>query len=123
MNDFINYDADLGLHVATPVYLWGYNEYDNESRPFKQARRRIDVHMNHNSAQSGVVKASFFAQLSQTTQAFTNGGCSPQQLAIAEEILYVHTTPVRGKSITPNEETIRAHTAEFGYLVLLKNEI
>jgi len=26
-------------------------------------------------------------------------------------------------SITPNEEAIRAHTAEFGYFVLLSNEI
>ncbi|MFM8453825.1 MAG: hypothetical protein ACKOAD_02405 [Gammaproteobacteria bacterium] len=69
------------------------------------------------------MKSNLITQLSQSTQARTNGGCSPQKQAMAEEFLYVHTTPVRGMSITPNEEAIRAHTAEFGYFVLLSNEI
>lgn len=85
--DFINFDADLGYYVATAVDILAYNEYDNVGRPFKQARRRIDVHMYHNSAHLEVDKSSFFAQLSQTTQAFTNVGCQSQQQAIAEEIL------------------------------------
>jgi len=123
LTDFSSYDADLGLHVATAPDMWPYKEYDNEGRPIEQGRRRIYVHMYHNSAQAEADKTSFFAQLSQTTQALINGGCSPQQQAMAEEFLYVHTTPVRGMSITPNEEAIRAHTAEFGYFVLLSNEI
>ena len=123
LTDFSSYDAELGLHVATASYMWPYKEYDSQGRPTDEGHRRIYVHMYHNSAQAEADKTSFFAQLSQTTQALINGGCSPQQQAMADEFLNVHTTPVRGMSITPNEEAIRAHTAEFGYFVLLSNEI
>jgi hypothetical protein len=79
--------------------------------------------MYYNSAQAEADKAGFFSQLSKVSQAVMEGGCSEQQQAMADTYLHVHTTPARGTKVSYNEAAIREHTAQFGYFVLLSNDI
>lgn len=123
LTDFTSYDAEVGLHYTSVMDNWDYKEYDNEGSVVGQGQRRIYVHMYYNSAQAEADKAGFFSQLSKVSQAVLEGGCSEQQQAMADAYLHVHTTPVRGTKITYNEEAIREHTGQFGYFVLLSNDI
>jgi hypothetical protein len=123
LTDFTSYDADLGLHYHTITDNWNYTEYDNEGGVVGQGKRRVYVHMYYNSAQAEVDKSAFFSQLTKVSQAVLEGGCSEGQQVMADTYLHVHTTPARGTKVTYNEDAIREHTGEFGYFVLLSNDI
>jgi transposase len=123
LTDFTSYDVELGLHYHSVTSHWPYKDYDHEGRVVSHGQRRIYVHMYYNSAKAEADKTAFFTQLANARQAVLQGGGSEQQQALVDTYLHVHTTPVRGTKITINDEAIRQHTAEFGYFVLLSNDI
>ena len=123
VTDFTCYDPDLELHYKTVTARWPYQEYDNQGSVVASGERRIYVHIYYNGEQAESEKASFFRQLSQVKQALLEGGCSEQQQAMADRFFEVSSTPVRGTKIQYNEDAIREHTRDFGYFVLLSNQM
>ena len=123
VTDFTCYDPELGLHYLSLTDKWPYQEYDNEGNVVAGSERRIYVHIYYNGGQAESEKAAFFRQLSQVKAALLEGGCSEQQQVMAEKFFEVSTTPVRGTRIEYREQAIREHTRNFGYFVLLSNQI
>ncbi|MDQ0289838.1 transposase [Oligosphaera ethanolica] len=52
-----------------------------------------------------------------------SGKATDAQLKRAQRLLTIKTTPVKGTRVEYNDEAIKQHTNDFGYFVLLSNDV
>jgi len=99
-------------------YLWRLPSGREE-----RGKRRMYVHVYYNEQRAAAERADFNRELSQLKGALESGQATDTQLRRAKLFLTVKKTPVRGTRIEYLEETIREHTRDFGFFVLIANEL
>ena len=102
---------------------WSYEEYDSEGNVILKAQRRIYVHIYYNEKRAEDEKATFIKLLASAEQNLLAGACSEEQKTLCDRYLIRKTTPIRGMKIEYNEQAIRNHVKNFGYFIILSNEI
>lgn len=123
IKDFTNYDAEQDIYRVGSMENWPYEEYDSDGNVILKAERRIYVHIYYNGKRSEDEKATFIKLLASTEQNLLAGTCSEEQKTFCDKYLTRKTTPIRGMKIEYNEQAIRDHVKNFGYFILLSNEI
>lgn len=123
IKDFTNYDAQQDVYCVGSMEKWPYEEYDSDGKVILKAERRIYVHIYYNGQRAEDEKRTFVKSLADAEQNLVAGTCSEEQKAFCDKYFIRKTTPVRGMKIEYNEQAIRDHIKNFGYFVLLSNEI
>jgi transposase len=102
---------------------WPYVERDKAGNIVFEGKRRIYVHIYYNGGRSEDEKTKFIKALAMAEQALRNGSCTDAQQRLCDKYFIVKTTPVRGLSIKYKDDHIQKHIGNFGYFILLSNEI
>ncbi len=123
IKDFTNYDSDQEVYRVGSMEKWIYAEYDAKGNVVSKAERRIYVHIYYNGQRAEDEKATFLKSLADAASNQNEGACSDGQKALCDKFLIRKSTPVRGVKIEYNEEAIRTHVKNFGFFMLLSNEI
>ncbi len=123
IKDFTNYDAEHDVYCATSMEKWQYEEYDTIGKVISKGERRIYVHIYYNGQRAEDEKATFIKSLADAQQKLIDGNYSEELKKFCDKYFVHKKTPVRGVKLEYNEEAIRDHVKNFGYFVLLANEV
>ncbi len=123
IKDFKNYSIDQDIYCLSQMGKWPYQERNRKGLVVSTGQRRIYIHIYYNAQRAEAEKATFIKALATAEQALHDGTASDNQKIYCKQYLITKETPVRGVKIEYNEQAIREHTADFGYFVLLSNEI
>lgn len=123
IKDFTNYDVEQDIYRVGSTEKWSYEEYDAEGNGTLKAERRIYAHIYYNGQRAEDEKTALIKSLSDAEVALMAGSCSESQKKLCDKYFIIKSTPVRGMKIQYNEDAIREHVKNFGYFMLLSNEI
>lgn len=123
IKDFTNYSVDHDVYCVSSMEKWPYEEVNSEGRVVVSEDRRIYVHMYYNGRRAEDEKANFTKALAIAESSLQEDTATGEQKALCHKYFTLKETPIRGLKIAYNEKAIQNHVRNFGYFVLLSNEI
>lgn len=123
IKDFTNYSVDQDVYCVNSMEKWKYEERDILGNVVFSADKRIYVHIYYNGQRAEDEKANFIKSLATVESTMQDGTASDEQKALCKKYFTTKETPVRGLKVEYNEQAILNHVRNFGYFVLLSNEI
>ena len=103
---------------------WPYVQTDRHENVTLEEKRRIYVHIYYNGQRAEEEKMRFNKALAKTEAAIRGGDeLTGAQVSLREKYFMVKETPKRGVQIQYNNDAIQKRIGQFGYFVLLSNDI
>ena len=124
MHNFANYDAEHEVYHCGSTEEWPYVQTDRHGNVAFEEKRRIYVHIYYNGQRGEEEKMRFNKSLSMAEAAIRGGvELTQAQVSLREKYFMVKETPKRGIQIQYIDDAIQKRMGEFGYFVLLSNDI
>jgi transposase len=124
MHNFANYDAEHEVYHCGSTEEWPYVQTDRHGNVALQEKRRIYVHIYYNGQRGEEEKTQFNKSLSMAETAIRGGvELTQAQALLREKYFMVKETPKRGIQIQYIDDAIQKRMSQFGYFVLLSNDI
>jgi len=118
-----NYHQKHDLYAVTAKIDWDYFR----ERPYKgdilKEKRRMYLHIYFNSERALEDEKNFNALLCRLQGELENGTTVPEHDRLYAKYFDVTTTPVRGTKVTAREDAIAEARKNYGFFVLLSNEV
>jgi len=102
---------------------WPYEETKKRSGETLFSERRMYLHLYYNDQRATDDKAAFNELLDQLELELLSGNLEPAHEKLYDKYFEVKTTPVRGTKLTPKQNAIDKAEKNYGYFVLLSNDI
>lgn len=125
-DDFVtrfNYNSELKLYIKSFTEEWNYTEKKSRSGETVNGKRRIYLHIYYNDQKATDDKNRFNAMLDRLEYNLINGTTDPEDERLYQKYFTIHETPVRGKTYSFKEDSIRKAEKNYGYFVLMSNGI
>ncbi len=119
----INYNSELKLYVRSFTEEWDYTEEHPRIGETTADKRRIYLHIYYNDQKATDDKARFNAMLDRLENNLINGTPDPADEKLYQKYFIINETPVRGKTYSFKEGTIRKAEKNYGYFALMTNGI
>ena len=119
---YANYLEDDDVYCISTMTTWDYVWNTRNGRE-ERGKRRLYVHVYYNEQRAAAERSQFNHDLRELKTAVQNGKATDAQMERAQRLLTFKSTPVRGTKVDYNDEAIKQHTRDFGYFVLLSNEM
>ena len=124
IQNFSCYDAEHEVYYMGSTENWPYIQKNRYGNIVIEENRRIYVHIYYNGIRAEEEKSRFSKALALTEVVIrANAELSATQKLLAEKYFIIKETPKRGVQIQYNDGAIQKHMAQFGYFVLLSNDI
>jgi len=124
MHHFANYDAVHEVYHCGSTEEWPYVQTDRHGNAALEEKRRIYVHIYYNGQRAEEERTRFNKSLSMAEAAIRESAELTQaQVSLREKYFMVKETPKRGVQIQYIEDAIQKRMGQFGYFVLLSNDI
>ena len=124
MHHFANYDAEHEVYHCGSTEEWPYVQTDRHGNVTLEEKRRIYVHIYYNGQRGEEEKTRFNKSLSMAEAAIRGGAELTQaQMSLREKYFMIKETPKRGIQIQHIDDAIHKRLGQFGYFVLLSNDI
>ena len=118
-----NYNSLYQLHTHTTMISWDYTQ----ERPYKgdiiKDTRRMYLHIYFNGEKAIESENRFNALLDRLEEELVSGKRKPDHEKQYKKYFEVATTPKRGTKVTAKQEVIDAVERDYGFFVLISNEI
>ena len=118
-----NYDSDTRVYSQTMTIAWDYSQ----NRPYKgdtlEGKRRMYLHIYFNSDIALEHENQFNLLLDMLEYELRSGKRVPEHEKQYAKYFVVTETPKRGVTVTPKQDAISAAERNYGFFVLLSNEI
>jgi transposase len=118
-----NYHQKHDLYAVTAKTDWDYSR----ERPYKcdilKEKRRMYMHIYFNSERALEDEKNFNALLCRLQEELENGTTFPEHDRLYTKYFDVTTTPVRGTKVTAKEDALTEARKNYGFFVLLSNEV
>ena len=124
VRDFSNYDVLHEVYHWTSTQEWSYIQKDQHGKIILEEKRRIYVHVYYNGIRGEEEKVRFLKLLANTETALKNKlELTQSQSALCDKYFTIQETPKRGIKIRYKDDVIQEHMSQFGYFVLLSNDV
>jgi transposase len=124
MHDFGHYNADQEVYQWGSMGEWPYVQNDRYGNTPLKDNRRIYIHIYYNGQRAEDEKTRFNKSLAATEAVLRSSGkLTEAQRSLVEQYFIVTETPKRGVQVHYQNEAIQEHLSQFGYFVLLSNEV
>lgn len=123
IKDYTNYSVDQDVYCTGSMEKWPYRERNAAGQVVSTEDRRIYVHIYYNALRAEQEKAEFIRDLAVAERSLKDGTASAAQRASCKQYFVTKETPVRGMQFEQNEQAVRDHVRNFGYFILLSNEV
>jgi transposase len=118
-----NYNQKHDLYACTTKIDWGYSQ----ERPYKgdmlKGKRRMYMHLYFNSERALEDEKNFNALLCRLQEELESGATLPEHDRLYAKYFDATTTPVRGTKVIAREDAIAEARKNYGFFVLLSNEV
>lgn len=118
-----NYNQKHDLYGCTTKIDWGYSQ----ERPYKgdmlKGKRRMYMHLYFNSERALEDEKNFNALLCRLQEELESGATLPEHDRLYAKYFDATTTPVRGTKVIAREDAIAEARKNYGFFVLLSNEV
>ena len=118
-----NYDSNFKINYHSRTVDWAYKETKKRSGVVETGTRRLYLHLYFNDQRAVDDKAAFNALLDSLEEELRTGIHDPEHEKLYRKYYDVTTTPVRGISIVPKQDAIDLAERDYGYFVLISNDI
>jgi len=124
IHDFANFDVSHDVYHWRSMEEWPYVQKDRHGNTVLEEKRRIYVYIYYNGLRAEEEKAKFSKALAVTESTLRKKEeLTEAQASLCKKYFLVKETPKRGLQIHYREDAIRKHMCQFGYFVLLSNDI
>jgi hypothetical protein len=117
-----NYLEDDDVYCISTATSWDYAWSMRDGRE-ERGKRRLHEHVCYNERRAAAESSRFNRDLKELKAAVQEGKGIDAKMERARLLLTFKATPARGTRVEYNDEAIRQHTRDFGYFVLLSNEV
>ena len=118
-----NYNQKHDLYAYTTKIDWDYSQ----ERPYKgdmlKGKRRMYMHLYFNSERALEDEKNFNALLCRLQEELKSGTTTLEHDRLYTKYFDVTTTPVRGTKVVAREDAIATARKNYGFFVLLSNEV
>jgi len=118
-----HYNQKHDLYACTTKIGWDYSR----ERPYKgdilKEKRRMYMHIYFNSARALEDEKNFNALLCRLQEELEGGTTLPEHDRLYAKYFNTTTTPVRGTKVIAREEALAEARKNYGFFVLLSNEV
>jgi len=118
-----NYNQKHDLYAYTTKIDWDYSQ----ERPYKgdmlKGKRRMYMHLYFNSERALEDAKNFNALLCRLQEELESGATLPEHDRLYAKYFDATTTPVRGTKVIAKEDAIAEARKNYGFFVLLSNEV
>lgn len=118
-----NYSQKHDLYAYSTPISWAYSQ----ERPYKgdviKGERRMYLHLYYNAEKAVEDERNLHTLLGTLQAELESGERNPEHEKQYAKYFNIKTTPVRGVKVTAKEEVIAEAKKNYGYFVLLSNEI
>lgn len=118
-----HYSSKHKLNYYSCMVSWPYEETKKRSGETLFSERRMYLHLYYNDQRATDDKAAFNELLDQLELELLSGNLEPAHEKLYDKYFEVKTTPVRGTKLTPKQNAIDKAEKNYGYFVLLSNDI
>lgn len=118
-----NYDSGTHLYVRSYTDWWDYSEEKPRSGEILTGKRRIYIHIYFNDQRCTDERNRFNHLLDKCEAELRIGKHVPEHENLYRKYFFIHETPVRGKTISYNEDAIRKAEKDYGFFALMSNGI
>ena len=120
---FEHYDSDFDLYVFSKTIAWDYEQ----QRPYKgdtiHEDRRMYLHLYYNPEKQVDDAKNFNRRMLQYREEILSGHRVPEHEKEYRKYFEIKETPVRGISLTYNQDKIDQAHERYGFFILLSNEV
>ena len=118
-----NYNSETGLFIKSHMMDWPYEQVKARSGETINEVRRIYVHMYYNDQLATDEKIRFNKKLDTLEEELLSGKRNADHEKSYTKYFDITETPVRGVKITPKQSAIDTARKNFGFFVLLSNDV
>ena len=123
MRSWENYNSNYDLYMVSKMITWDFSL----ARPYKgdtiQENRRMYLHLYFNAERKIESERKFHVLLGKLENELLSNKLNKEHEKLYNKYFEVKSTPKRGITVTPKNETIEAASYYHGYFVLLSNEV
>ena len=118
-----NYNSTYQLHSHTTMTEWHYSQ----ERPYKgdviKDKRRIYLHIYFSGEKALEHETRFNAMIDMLEAELISGNRNPEHEKQYVKYFDIISTPIRGIKVTPKQDAIAKAEKDYGFFVLISNEI
>jgi len=118
-----NYSVSHALYMQSTTVDWNYSYIKPRSGEKVKERRRLYLHLYCDDQRATDEKIRFNKLLNRLEEELRTDQRDKRHEKMYAGYFNVHTTPVKGIQITPNDEAIKEKESRFGYFALISNGI
>lgn len=118
-----SYDSNLKIYYHSRTIDWSYREEMKRSGIVKEGTRRLYLHLFYDDQRAVDDRAAFNVFLDSLEEELKAGITTPEHEKSYRKYYEVTDTPVRGVSLTPRQDAIAKAELDYGYFVLISNDI
>lgn len=123
INNWDHFNPNHNLYISTSSITWGYTK----DRPYKgdtiNGERRAYLHIYFDKERETAESHKFSMLLLKLKEELETGKTIPEHENQYNKYFEVSSTPKRGTKIVPRQEAIDEAQKNYGYFVLLTNEV
>ncbi|MBN2222593.1 MAG: transposase [Vallitaleaceae bacterium] len=118
-----NYNSTYQLYCHTTMTEWDYSQ----ERPYKgdviKDKRRMYMHIYFSGEKALEHENRFNAMLDKLETELISGNRNPEHEKQYAKYFEINTTPKRGTKVTVKQEIVKKAEKDYGFFVLISNEI
>ncbi len=117
------YSSEYGINYYSKTIEWSYKVKKPRSGATETGTRRVYLHLYFDDQKAVDDKTVFNALLDTLEEEIMSNRRTPEHETLYQKYYDISTTPVRGTVIVPKQEAISTVEKDYGYFVLLSNDI
>ena len=117
------YSSSHGLYAISRSIWWDYEETKVRTKEVVPDKRRAYIHLYYDDQREVDDKGKFHDRLDGLEQELLSGKRVAEHAKQYKKFFTVKETPVRGVSVSANDEEVRKAERNFGYFALFSNTV
>ena len=117
------YSSEYGINYYSKTIEWSYTARKPRSGAQETGTRRAYLHLYFDDQKALDDKIVFNALLDTLEEEIMTNRRTQEHESVYQKYYDISTTPVRGTTLVPKEEAIRAVEKNYGYFALMSNDI
>lgn len=121
LDSYANYNENHHIYAMTVTSEWDYAQ----ERPYKgdvlEEKRRIYIHLYFNAEKAAADRTILEDKITALRHELLDGKRVPEHEAQYKKYFIEKETPVRGRSVTVDDEAVRKARSYYGYFALVSN--
>ena len=121
LDSYANYNENHHIYAMTVTSEWDYTQ----ERPYKgdvlEEKRRIYIHLYFNAEKAAADRTILEDKITALRHELLDGKRVPEHEAQYKKYFIEKETPVRGHTVTVNDEVVRKARTYYGYFALVSN--